>query len=240
MSQKPLIRIPEYLEYFKFIVGKNNFSSSDFTNHYTKNFKVKERTYSRSEKTPYYKEIQKWSKILQNIKNSNLVIFKTKSNKVKGSNGGRSGHYKDNSDEFFFNNYFLPNFNFDFKNKFTDEEAKILFALYSQEKQYFYFLNFFNDNLIIQSSKTAKNLFAKKIFKIYLNEIKPILDYYSKAETIDELFKLVLNKILFIVLKKGINNPNLLLEEFSSKKFNEHFNILLNLSKPRLEKILSF
>lgn len=202
MPQKPLIQIPEYLKYFKFIVDKNTFSSSDFIEYFSKDIKVKEKKYKKGEHTIYYKEIQKWSKILQNFKNADLVISQTKFNKKKNKNedskGGRSGHYQDNSNEFFFNNYFLPNFNFNSKNKFTKKEVEVLFLLFQYEKGNFLLLDTF-DLVKIKKSKS-------KISNSFLKEINPSLEYYSKAKTIDELFKLISDKIMFIISKKGLND----------------------------------
>ena len=175
MPSKPITQNPEYLEFLKFIFGRKQFSSSEFILEFIKTEKIQKHKYNK---------IQNLSKKLQYLRKTGLIISlskKPKPNKIKGSNGGRSGIYQDNTFNYFLSEYFLPNFNNDLKRK----HKQILFYLFSRELS----------NLLTFSKSENK-----KIHKAYRKNLE--------FNTIEELFSKISNHLLDYLTYQGLENYN--------------------------------
>lgn len=189
MAQTSITSKPEYLNYFKFIMDKNRFSSKEFQ----ESFQKKSKTFIKNLHYPFKKsnklsshdlEVRKLNKKLQLLQKEGLIIKKDiLSNKVKGSKGGRSGLYEDNAFEFFLSKYILPNF---------EKELKV------EHKQILLFL------------------FSKEISELLnFSKIKNKQDYLDEAylknlefKTIDELFSKIFFHISSYLTYKGLEHFN--------------------------------
>ncbi len=181
MSSKLITQIPEYFNYFKFIVNKKQFTSNEFV----KEFISIKSNFSKFKKTEYAKAVQNLSKKLQKFTKIGF-ISKSPTPIKQGKETSRDNYYqytliKNSIFNYFLNDYFFnSNFNL---NKTKSENLIINYKSIFND----IFSNLLLENLQNNSIKTIDQLLKTILPKISLIGLNFSLKNYQQHNVNDLL-----------------------------------------------------